>query len=500
MAVFHPKTKALGFHTATFGKNIMKVRKSLQYLIDNPMSIVVNFLILCILGSSLGTILDDPFLYETWEYLSRDSKAAVDDLPWSVWKFVDVLSVFVDEAVRDFSYNAWLFFIPFALAITYQEAVGSQRGSAKERNIWMEFYETRLKIIPRGDEIEIAHITEDRISDSYLRTLLKSLLILVRNPLLLVLHFTAWVFALAMFLFIFSLNEGIVNASGNFVRSILQNTEQAILCAFISSFREARGYVKGIAIERQVWTKWYDRQIDNIEKGETISNPPPSEKVRWDSYIMKIQNTFRLIYSDATHFGIQFALWCAIFALLSLPSFGYTRNPTYTSLIGSFVIPGMLVTFLICYRKARGIIKGRDKEQGVWVRWCQHQKIAKIIGAAPNKPPSLYEEIDNSYIQTMKNTLILMMRNPINLVIHFIGWIIVFVVLFGATDWFRVVEWSSEMDQFLIVLFLAIISSYQETKGSFIGIMKKRKTWTEWYHDDNITETGIPSIMEIIPG
>ncbi len=463
----------------------MKVPKSLLYFFDNPISIVVNFLVLCILGSSLGTIMDAPFKYDTWEYLSMDIKTAVDDLPWSFWQFIDVLSEIVNEAVRDFSYIAWLLFIPFALAITYRESVGSQKGMVKERKVWREFYETQLNEITRGDEFEIEHIAKDKTSDSYLNIILRTLLFMVRNPLLLILHFAAWVYALAMFIFLFSLDEGIVEASNNFVKSILQNGKHAIFFATISSFREARGYLKGIITERKLWMKWYDRQIDYIEKGESISNPPPSERVQWDSYLSKIQNTFRLIYSDTTHFGIQFALWCGIFAILSLPSFGYSRIPTYISLIGSFVVPAMFVTFLICYRKARGIIKGKDKEQQVWVRWGQQQKIAKIKETVPKDQPTLYQQLDDSYLLTTKKTVSIMLCNPITLVIHLLGWIIAFIVLFGATNWFRVVEWSSDLTQFLIVLSLAIISYYQETRGSLKGLIKERKAWTEWYNNQN---------------
>ncbi len=478
----------------------MKAPKSLLYLVDNPISIVVNFLVLCILGSSIGTILDDPFKYDTWEYLSRDINDAIDNLPWSVWQFVDVLSVIVDEAVKDFSYIAWLFFIPFVIAITYREAVGSQRGIEKERKVWMEFYETHLNEIKSGDEFEIDRIAENKTSESYLRTTLKTLLYMLRNPLLLVLHFVVWVYVLAMFIFLFSLDEGIVEASNNFVKSILQDGKHCIFFALVSSFREGRGYFKGIATERQVWMKWYDRQIDNIEKGESVSNPPASVKVRWDSYLKEIQNSFRIIYSDSTHFGIQFALWCGIFTLLSLPSFGYSINPTYTRLIGSFVIPGMIVTFLICYRKARGIIKGRDREKLVWVSWCQQQKIAMINETVPKNQPTLYEELDDSYLQTVKKTLSIMLRNPITLIIHLSGWIIAFIVFFGTTDWFRVIEWCSDLTQFVIVLSLAIVSYYQETKGYHIGITKERKVWTEWYHDENTTETEIPSLVEVNHG
>ena len=411
-----------------------------------------------------------------------------------------MLSVIVDEAVRDFSYIAWLFFIPFALVITVREVVGSQRGIEKERKVWMEFYETQLSRINSGEEFEIDHIVGDKTSDSYVRTMLKALLYMLRNPLLLVLHFVVWVYTLVMFIFLFSLGEGIVEASNNFVKSILQDGKHAIFFALISSFREARGYFKGIASERQIWMKWYDRQLDNIKFGDSVSNPLASVKVRCDSYFKKIQNSIRLIYSDSTHFGIQFALWCIIFATLSFPSFGYSINPTYISLIGSFVIPGMIVTFLISYRKARGIIKGRDKEQQVWVHWCQQQKISMINETVAENPPKMFEELDDSYLQTVKKTVSILLRNPITLVIHLISWIIVFIVMFGVTDWFWVVEWYSDLTQFVIVLSLAIVSYYQETKGGLIGITSERQVWTEWYCNENIVKTGISPLDEVIYG
>ena len=77
------------------------------------------------------------------------------------------------------------------------------------------------------------------------------------------------------------------------------------------------------------------------------------------------------------------------------------------------------------------------------------------------------------------------------------GWIIAFIVLFGATNWFRVIDWSSDLTQFLIVLSLAFISYYQETRGGIKGSIKERKVWSEWYDNQNQAETVRPPLVEV---
>ena len=64
----------------------------LLYIVDNPMSIIITLFTLCILFSTIGTIGDEPFVYGTLPDLIENIRDIVDNLPWSVWQFINVLS------------------------------------------------------------------------------------------------------------------------------------------------------------------------------------------------------------------------------------------------------------------------------------------------------------------------------------------------------------------------------------------------------------------------
>ena len=50
----------------------------------------------------------------------------------------------------------------------------------------------------------------------------------------------------------------------------------SIILALISSYQEARGSVKGTAKEGEIWTKWYQRQIEAKAQGYTLAEVPPA--------------------------------------------------------------------------------------------------------------------------------------------------------------------------------------------------------------------------------
>ena len=51
------------------------------------------------------------------------------------------------------------------------------------------------------------------------------------------------------------------------------------ITALISSYQEARGTVKGIAKEGEVWTKWWQRQTEAKVLGYTLAEVPPAINV-----------------------------------------------------------------------------------------------------------------------------------------------------------------------------------------------------------------------------
>ena len=153
--------------------------------------------------------------------------------------------------------------------------------------------------------------------------------------------------------------------------------------------------------------------------------------------------------------------------------------------------------FFICYREARGNLKGIAKEQQVWMRWYRRQQEAIAQGSTLEESPSSSEDKKiNTYFRKALKTLLSLARNPVFLIVHFAYWFSAFTLLYAffaftlpyiVTDWTGLVDRAREFVKMLppfaiASLVLALLSSYQETRGTVKGIIKVRQMWAEWYY------------------
>ena len=158
--------------------------------------------------------------------------------------------------------------------------------------------------------------------------------------------------------------------------------------------------------------------------------------------------------------------------------------------------------FLICYREAKGNLQGIAKEQQAWMRWYHQQQETRAQGNTFEESPSSSEDRQiNSYFRKSLRALLSMTRNPVLFIVHFACWFsaitLFFAVLFAATEWAGIVDTASEFVKMipefaLLPLVLALLSSYQETRGTVKGIIKVRQTWTEWDHQRQETRFDTP--------
>ena len=159
------------------------------------------------------------------------------------------------------------------------------------------------------------------------------------------------------------------------------------------------------------------------------------------------------------------------------------------------VIPPLIIS----YREARGNLKGIAKEQQEWMRWYrQQQEVIAQGNTVEESPPSLENKKINSYFRKAIRSLQFIVRNPVPLIVHFACWLSAFTLFFAGT--FAVTEWAGIVDtarefvqalpHFAIPsLVLALLSSYQETRGTVKGIVKVQQTWTEWHHRQQDAKT-----------
>lgn len=468
----------------------MKDKKNLLFRLWSPTSFIVYFLACWILFSATFTIWDEPFRYGTWPDVVAAAEGAFANLPGSLWKLVTALSIITEEIIGDFifSYKLCLFIIPLALTFSYREAKGSRNGITTERKVWMLWYERQQLVKAERGTYETPPLSEYIPGGTYFISARKTVLFMLRHPSLLIGHFVCWftLFALPMLF-----------DPTNFVRSLPEIVIPAAIFTLVLSYREARSNLKGVAIERNIWMKWYHRQIKTIAQEGAFEEPPASENIKAYSYYGEIPETLFFMVRNLKPFIIHLTCWIFICALLFFTTLPLSKTPEdifeIFELIGFFgqLLPWIfIIVFVISYREARGNLKGIANARQIWMRWYQGQQETISRGDIFEElPPSENIQTD-SYFKIAQKTILSMLRNPMRLMIHFIGWVSIVILRFGTVG-------SSV--PFLFIIIPALISSYQEVRGTVKGTAKEGEVWTKWYQRQTEAKTQGYMLAELPP-
>ncbi|MDE0681737.1 MAG: hypothetical protein OXI63_02360, partial [Candidatus Poribacteria bacterium] len=265
----------------------------------------------------------------------------------------------------------------------------------------------------------------------------------------------------------------------DFVRSLPEIVILAIIFTLILSYREARSNLKGVAIERDIWTKWYYRQIKAMAQEGSFEEPPSSENMKAYSYFGEIPETLFFMVRNLRPFIIHLTCWVFTCALLFFTTLPLSKTPEdifeIFELIGFFgqLLPWIfLIVFIISYREARGNLRGVANVQQVWMQWYQERQETVSRGEIFEEPPPSENIQTDPYFKIAQKTILSMLRNPMRLMIHFIGWISIVIFWLGAV--------GSSMP-FLFIVIPTLISSYQEARGNVKGVAKEEEVWTKWY-------------------
>ena len=225
---------------------------------------------------------------------------------------------------------------------------------------------------------------------------LQPLFFMVRNPIPLIAHLICWTFASALLFFMLlamtvSPEEKpddiwelitLISAFGRLLPWIA-------LIAFIISYREARGNLKGIAKEHYKWSGWYTQQ-HRSETFDEAYKEPPSKNIPINSYFRRVQKTLRSMIHNPMSFITHFMFWLAALILLYIMThyLGIVAALRYSvQLLPEFAIPSAILASVSSYQEAKGIIKGAAKEREVWTKWYQRQTEAKAHGYTLDEPP-----------------------------------------------------------------------------------------------------------------
>ncbi len=147
----------------------------------------------------------------------------------------------------------------------------------------------------------------------------------------------------------------------------------------------------------------------------------------------------------------------------------------------------VLPALIIGYREAKGNLKGIAKERQTWMQWYDRQQASIKEDVKFAEPPSKSEATQvNTYFSKARRTVSVMFRNPMFFILHFTCWFSPFVLLFVVVEWAGVIETARNFAQvfFPVAIFFAIpalISCYQETRGTVKGIAKEGEVWSKWH-------------------
>ncbi len=256
------------------------------------------------------------------------------------------------------------FLIPsaiLALISCYGETKGYQKGVVAERNVWMEWYNRQHAAITSGNNFEGPPSSEQVRVESYFKTATETVIFMLRNPKSILIHFISWLLGITMFLII---SVGIMAGHWAFpsvqevVRLLLQFTIPAAIFAVIISYREARGYLKGIASKQQVRDKWYTQQTKQQEG--VIEGPPFSENTDFDFYFMIAKKTLLFILQKP--YKLLFHLICWLFGFVVV--YGATDLITIERLPDfAQILLVVILAVTSCYQETKGYLIGTDISQ-----------------------------------------------------------------------------------------------------------------------------------------
>ena len=467
----------------------MKIQKTLLFLLWNPAPFIAYFLACWILFSASTTMSDDPFVHGALPDAAEAAEGAFADLPGSLWKLVTAFSFIMDEIVRDFSYYIWPMMIPFALIFACREARSNRNGIATERKAWMQWYDRQQLVKAQQGTYETPPLAEHIPGDAYFISARKTVLFMLQNLTLPVGHLVCWLFVFAL------MALPVLFDTGEFLRRIPEIVIPAVIFTLILSYREARGNLKGIAIERHIWTQWYHRQSEAMAQESAFEEPPSSENTKAYRYFGEIPEVLSFMVCHPKPFIIYLTGWvsaCALLFFTTLEPWDVPEDILETfDLIGHFAVllPWIAaIVFIISYREAKGNLKGIAKAQNVWMQWYHRRQETLKRGDTFAEPPPSENTRADSYLKKAQKAVQRVARNPMALIAHLISWFSVVIFLYGGIR---------NAEPILFLAILAVISCYQEARGTVKGVAKEGEVWTKWYQRQTGAEAQGYTLAEV---
>ena len=271
----------------------------------------------------------------------------------------------------------------------YFETRGFLKGIAAESRMWIEWYNRQWAAIKLGADFEEPPSSPKMRVESYSKTLAETVVFMLRNPRSFFIHFMSWVFAVPMLFIFFAI---IFNFYENLTIPSLQEVVEIYfefcmpltIFAVIISYQEAKGNLKGVVSEQQVWNRWYTRQQavpqDNpFEELSSFANKQP------DTYFLTAERTLLSMLRKPQQFILHLICWISGFVVV----YGITDLFVIEEMPDTVqILLVITLAFISCYQRIKGNMNGTNSQRRAWMDWYNRQQQAED-GLQPTESPPM---------------------------------------------------------------------------------------------------------------
>lgn len=148
-----------------------------------------------------------------------------------------------------------------------------------------------------------------------------ALVYMLKNPMYIIIHFGCW--------FILSALLTLPYQSEDSLKYLIEGIPFICILAFISSYREVRGKLRGSFKAHNVWINWYNQQISNKGQSHNYDNPPTLAYTQNDTLFYKVKSVLISLFREPIPLFIHFGVW----SIASLTGI-YLDDPMQADILG----------------------------------------------------------------------------------------------------------------------------------------------------------------------
>ena len=213
---------------------------------------------------------------------------------------------------------------------------------------------------------------------------------MLKNPMYVIIHFGCWFLLFAVLT--------IPYQSNNYLKYLINGIPVIGIIAFISSYREVRGKLRGIFKAHNVWIHWFNQQDSNKDQYVNYDDPPILEYTQDDSLYYKIRSVLLTLFRKPIPLLVHYAVW-SIASLTGIylddPMqadilYGTSINRLFDSLISDYwdnLLFILSVTIITSIQEVRGYISGIVKKHHENIEWYNRNLNNTKVNASSDISP-----------------------------------------------------------------------------------------------------------------